>query len=178
MCVILVNQKNKIKRSEIIAAWMVNPDGGGAAREGGSQIKKFKTLNSMLKWYDQVPNNCNVVLHFRISTGGIGLHPFKIPCTPFYLFHNGICGSSRNGKPDTRILAERLRGMDISDILAALIFLNKKGKGKFTVCTVDLSYCKSIGFTFRSNENHLNLQKYEWIDPANNRGKYSLNKAY
>ena len=155
MCVILTNKKQKISIDEVISAWMVNSDGAGLIVEGEDHPFKFKTLKSFLNFYKKIDENKKIIAHFRISTGGVGMHPFKIPYTPYYLFHNGICGKSRNGKSDTRILAQKLSGLEFSEIEAALIFLNKTGKGKFCISTSDLSFSKCIGFTFRSNENHL-----------------------
>ena len=155
MCVILEGTKKQFSRDEVIDAFLTNPDGVGVLVEGGKAPQKVRTLRSFLKIYDTIEEKSKVVFHFRISTGGVGLHPFKIPETEFYLFHNGIVGSSINGKPDTRLLAEKLRGLTLTDILSSLTFLNKKGKGKFTVATADLKVCKCIGFKTRSNENHI-----------------------
>ena len=147
---------------------MVTSDGAGLIVEGADRPFKFKTLKSFLNFYKTIDDNKKIIAHFRISTGGIGMHPFKIPYTPFYLFHNGICGKSFNGKSDTRILAQKLAGLELSEIESALIFLNKTGKGKFCISTSDLSFSKCIGFNFRSNENHLYtppkyaVQKSNW----------------
>ena len=160
MCVILNLTKKELSKKELLQAWYTNPDGASIWATGMPQPLKFERFFNFSKFinsseYAAIPDGAQVVAHFRISTGGRGVHPFKIPNTSYWLYHNGICGKSRGNKSDTQLLAESLRGLNEAQIVEYLQIVNDRGGGKFLLLDPTTGKIKEIGFTKRSNENHL-----------------------
>lgn len=160
MCIILSGKKRLITNAEVVKGFITNPDGWGIWSERTLQTpRKGYKLNTLLNLFSNVKENENVVIWERISTGGKTLQPFAIGGGR-YLFHNGICGSSKGNKSDTYLLAENIYGLPEVTQVNILKIFNSKGRGKFAI-TRPNGEVVLVGFksdkdgVARSNENHL-----------------------
>ena len=176
MCIILAGKQKVITQTEIVKGFITNPDGWGIWSEKTLRTpRKGYNLNSLLNLFSNVKENESVVIWERISTGGTTLQPFAIGGGR-YLFHNGICGTSKGNKSDTAILAENIYGLPEQTQVNILKIFNAKGKGKFTI-TRPNGVPVLIGFkpdndgVARSNENHLD-KPTKWASCHNGLNHY------
>lgn len=165
MCVILkFNQTNENEKSEILKAFVANPDGFAIMQD--EKIHKGLTLKELNLTINKL-NSSPCIVWTRIATSGgtnkENLQPFKITTKEkkeLYLFHNGVCGKGTAKKSDTRLLAESLCGCDEKFVQGYLSALNSLNKGKFILCDIKQENFFQIGLkeregVLRSNENHL-----------------------
>lgn len=170
MCVIIYKKNETITREELSQAFITNPDGWGWITPTECKPHRGKTLAALL---DSAPP-AGAVVWCRISTGGATLQPveIKLQDRTVFLFHNGIVGKSSGSKSDTQVLADLCKGVTLEDLKAICNYLHKKTASKFAIIQKDKEPIfyggKRDGDDWRSNENHLLLQKYPAIGYYNN----------
>lgn len=161
MCIIVVKPAGKTVSREILETCFENNDDGAGymfACEGKTLIKKgFFTFDDFWACWEKtrriIGDNCPVVFHFRISTGGnldkTNCHPHRISKDLAFV-HNGILFSVKKDSrvSDTIIYRDRylrdftgamLAKRGLLDLVARdigehnkFVFLN--GRGEYAIC--------------------------------------------
>ena len=118
MCIAIANLKNQaLTDEEISNCWANNPDGGGLLYKEGGILKVYKNLDNLDKFlakYKQVIQHSNVLVHFRVTTGGgvtvKNCHPFLVNKNLGFIHNGVIYGYSRKAddKSDTYSFNELL----------------------------------------------------------------------
>jgi predicted glutamine amidotransferase len=118
MCVAIVKKPNGKITDEVLAAcYKANDDGAGFAYyEGGKVVvdKGYFDFDKFLEAFRaaeaRVGDKSNMLIHFRISTGGtktaLNCHPFEYDHGA--LIHNGYLFAVYGEKSDTNLFTERL----------------------------------------------------------------------
>lgn len=107
MCIAIANLKNQaLTDEEISNCWANNPDGGGLLYKEDGILKVYKNLDNLDKFlakYKQVIQNSNVLVHFRVTTGGgvtiKNCHPFLVNKNLGFI-HNGVIYGYSNKAAD------------------------------------------------------------------------------
>jgi predicted glutamine amidotransferase len=184
MCIAILNLSEKVSKSNFKNSLQANRDGFGLAWVNSQGIQVWKSMsldvNKLYKKYESVYDSQrlgDILLHFRISTGGgvniENTHPFHINKDLIFC-HNGMIKGFGNSKEnDTRqfgreILADIPENMlyynpAIQELIehrigySKLIFLNSSGETK--IYGEDLGIWEEDG-NWYSNDSYLDYQDY------------------
>jgi hypothetical protein len=116
MCIIVLNKKDTIKKNVLKRCWNSNDDGGGIGYIEKGELKIYKNLlsfNDFYTFYNKIrqKNKLPIMLHFRISTGGLineeNIHPFQVNKNLIFS-HNGILSIKPNEKYSDTVLFNEL----------------------------------------------------------------------
>lgn len=164
MCVIVVKPaKQTLKKNVFKQCWEHNKDGGGFMYAENNKIHIFKSMDIEIFWkaYQSIkPHKKDVVLHFRIATGGpINLencHPFAVNKNLAFA-HNGILPIKHNEKQsDTSVF---------NDIVLKNLPTNfLEYEGMKTLMEGYIGYDKITFMDSLGNITILNEAEGEWVD--------------